>query len=148
MFCENELGKKSPKLSILGLNPHAGEGGLLGSEEQNIIIPTLKKLSKSFKQVRFSGPVAADSFFAVEAKRPAKLRSDLIIALYHDQGLIPVKLSNFSQSMNMTLGLPIIRTSVDHGTAFDIAGKNKADPGSMVYAIEKALTYLKNRRSL
>ena len=140
-FTKRYLKKKSPKISVLGLNPHAGENGILGTEEKDIIIPLLKKLSTRFKDCRLSGPHPADSFFAVEAKAKTALRSDIIIALYHDQGLIPVKLSDFSHSMNMTLGLPFIRTSVDHGTAFDIAGKNKADPSSMIYAIKKAIQY-------
>jgi 4-hydroxythreonine-4-phosphate dehydrogenase len=128
------------------LNPHAGEGGLLGSEETKVISPTLLRISKKSPELRLSGPFPADSFFAIESRRPVKSRYDIIVAQYHDQGLIPVKLSDFSQSMNMTLGLPIIRTSVDHGTAFDIAGKNKADPGSMIYAIKNALFYLQQRK--
>jgi 4-hydroxythreonine-4-phosphate dehydrogenase len=145
-YCKINLGKKNPKVAILGLNPHAGEGGLLGSEEKKVILPTLLRISKKSPELRLSGPFPADSFFAIESKRPDKSRYDIIVAQYHDQGLIPVKLSDFSKSMNMTLGLPIIRTSVDHGTAFDIAGKNKADPGSMIYAIKNALFYLQQRK--
>jgi 4-hydroxythreonine-4-phosphate dehydrogenase len=145
-FCETDLGIKRPRIAVMGLNPHAGEGGLLGKEETEVIIPALKALSKRFPRAKIDGPHPSDSFFAIEARRPKKDRHDLILALYHDQGLIPVKLSDFSRSMNMTLGLPFVRTSVDHGTAFDIAGKNKADAGSMIYAIEKALEYIKTRR--
>jgi 4-hydroxythreonine-4-phosphate dehydrogenase len=145
-FCENDLGKARPKIAILGLNPHAGESGIIGREEEKVIIPTLLGLRAQFRNAEITGPHPADSFFAIEQMKPKSKRQDLIIALYHDQGLIPVKLSNFSQSMNMTLGLPIVRTSVDHGTAFDIAGKNKADPGSMIYAIQNGLHYLARRR--
>ena len=148
LFCKNDLGKKNPKIAVLGLNPHAGEGGILGKEEKEVIIPTLRRLEKKFPDTVITGPFPADGFFAIEAKLPPSKRHDAIIALYHDQGLIPVKLSDFSNSLNMTLGLPIVRTSVDHGTAFDIAGKNKADPGSMIYAIQKSLEYLKKRRAL
>jgi 4-hydroxythreonine-4-phosphate dehydrogenase len=145
-FCQDLLGKKNPKIAILGLNPHSGESGLLGSEEQTVIRPTLKRLSNRHKECSITGPHPADSFFAVEAGKKSKDRNDVILAMYHDQGLIPLKLSGFSESMNMTLGLPIIRTSVDHGTAFDLAGKNQADAGSMIYAIRKAIQYLERRR--
>ncbi|NDG84979.1 MAG: hypothetical protein EBX52_08085, partial [Proteobacteria bacterium] len=145
-FCTSDLGIAKPKIAVLALNPHAGEGGLMGKEETEVMIPALKDFSKLFPDARISGPHPADSFFAIESRRKRKERHHLILALYHDQGLIPVKLSDFSRSMNMTLGLPFVRTSVDHGTAFDIAGKNKADPGSMVYAIEKALAFIKTRR--
>jgi 4-hydroxy-L-threonine phosphate dehydrogenase PdxA len=145
--CTHLLGKKRPRIAVLGLNPHAGEHGLLGQEEAEVIIPAMKKIASRFSNARLSGPHPADSFFAMEIARRRALRHDMIIAQYHDQGLIPVKLSDFNGSMNMTLGLPIIRTSVDHGTAFDIAGKNKADPGSMIYAIRSALTFLKKRKA-
>jgi len=144
-FCHDLLGKKNPRIAVLGLNPHSGEAGLLGAEEQTVIRPCLKRLSARYRDCEISGPHPADSFFAVEASRKPRDRHDVILAMYHDQGLIPVKLSGFSESLNMTLGLPIIRTSVDHGTAFDIAGKNLADAGSMVYAIRKAIQYLKKR---
>jgi 4-hydroxythreonine-4-phosphate dehydrogenase len=145
-FCEQELGVARPKIALLGLNPHAGEGGVLGEEESTTLIPTLRRLQKKFPHAELLGPYPADSFFAVESKRSKRDRHHMIVALYHDQGLIPIKLSNFSESMNMTLGLPFIRTSVDHGTAFDIAGKNKADPGSMIYAIQNSLKFIKTRR--
>ncbi|MBU6153072.1 MAG: 4-hydroxythreonine-4-phosphate dehydrogenase PdxA [Bdellovibrionales bacterium] len=144
-YCKVNLGKQKPKIAILGLNPHCGEGGILGQEDTLVIAPTIKALSRKFPDIRLSGPFPADSFFAIESGRSKRRRHDIIIAQYHDQGLIPVKLSGFSRSMNMTLGLPIIRTSVDHGTAFDIAGKNQADPGSMIYAIENAILYLNQR---
>jgi 4-hydroxythreonine-4-phosphate dehydrogenase len=146
-FCRNNLGKKKPKIAVLGLNPHAGENGILGSEELKVIIPAMKKALQNAKKkkllLELTGPHPADSFFAMEKiKISQKKAHDVIIAQYHDQGLIPVKLSDFSNGLNLTLGLPFIRTSVDHGTAFDIAGKNKADPGSMIYAIRKAIEYL------
>jgi len=145
-FCRDDLKVLRPRIAVLGLNPHAGEGGVLGSEEVKVIAPTLRRLSKKEPGIILNGPFPADSFFAKEASAPPKSRHDIVIALYHDQGLIPLKLTGFGKSMNMTLGLPIIRTSVDHGTAFDIAGKDQADPGSMIYAIENALKFLKNRR--
>ena len=143
--CVTDLGIAKPSIAVLALNPHAGEAGLLGIEETKVILPALRKISLQLKNTRISGPYPADSFFAVESLRKKPDRHDIIIAQYHDQGLIPVKLSNFSKSMNMTLGLPIIRTSVDHGTAFDIAGKGVADPGSMIFAIKNAMDYLKKR---
>jgi 4-hydroxythreonine-4-phosphate dehydrogenase len=145
-FCLRDLGLAKPKIALLALNPHAGESGLMGTEEARVLLPFLRMIRKKFPRVEFTGPHPADSFFALEAARSKRLRHSAVVALYHDQGLIPLKLSGFSESMNMTLGLPIVRTSVDHGTAFDIAGKNKADPGSMVYAIRMALKILKTRR--
>ena len=146
-FSRTHLGKKNPKIAILGLNPHAGENGILGNEEKKIIIPAMKRALANAKKknirLELTGPHPADSFFAVEKLRKAKKEGhDFIIAQYHDQGLIPVKLSDFSNGLNLTLGLPFVRTSVNHGTAFDIAGENKADPGSMIYAIRKAIEYL------
>jgi 4-hydroxythreonine-4-phosphate dehydrogenase len=146
-FTRVHLGKRKPRIAVLGLNPHAGEEGILGSEESSVIIPGMKKALETAKlnkkSLELTGPHSADSFFTMEKIRVEKNKGhDFIIAQYHDQGLIPVKLSDFSNGLNLTLGLPFIRTSVDHGTAFDIAGKNKADPGSMIYAIRKALEYL------
>ena len=141
LFAKEMLGKNNPKIAVLGLNPHAGESGMLGTEEKKTISPAISLFMKQFPQAKLSGPHSADSFFANELRRPMNKRHDIIVAMYHDQGLIPVKLSDFSNSLNMTLGLPIIRTSVDHGTAFDIAHKNKADPSSMIYAIQKAILY-------
>ncbi len=144
-YASQLLNKKRPKIAILGLNPHSGENGILGEEEKNVIIPTIAKLRKKYKSAIITGPHPADSFFAMEARAKPKDHHDVILAMYHDQGLIPVKLSDFSHSLNMTLGLPIVRTSVDHGTAFDIAKKNKADPSSMIYAITQAIQYLNSR---
>jgi 4-hydroxythreonine-4-phosphate dehydrogenase len=138
-FAHDHLDTKNPRIAVLGLNPHAGEDGLLGGEEKKTILPAIEAFKKRYPKVRITGPHPADSFFATELA--SKNKHDVIVAMYHDQGLIPVKLADFSNSLNMSLGLPFIRTSVDHGTAFNIAGKNLADPGSMVYAIKKALEF-------
>lgn len=126
------FGIKKPKIAVLGLNPHAGESGLFGNEEKDSIEPAVSS-THAF------GPFPADTFFALENAKSKKDRYDVVVGMYHDQVLIPVKLLDFSHTVNLTLGLPIIRTSVDHGTAFDIAGKNKANPDSMVAAIELAI---------
>jgi 4-hydroxythreonine-4-phosphate dehydrogenase len=144
-FCRSSLGKKNPRIAVLGLNPHAGEGGILGNEEKAVLIPAIRGLALRHPQTRITGPHSADSFFAVERARPVKERHDAIVALYHDQGLIPVKLSGFGSTVNLTLGLPIVRTSVDHGTAFEIAGRGIADPGSMIESLKQARHYLKKR---
>lgn len=117
---------------MAGLNPHAGEGGLLGSEEKDEIIPAIDQAQK--EGVKISGPFAPDTIFRQALHQPDKI----VIALYHDQGLIPFKLKSFEDGVNLTLGLPFIRTSPDHGTAFDIAGQNRADPRSLIKAIELA----------
>jgi 4-hydroxythreonine-4-phosphate dehydrogenase len=122
----------APRIAVAGLNPHAGEEGLFGHEETRIIAPAVARVRR--KGVLASGPYPADSLFhqAVDG------RFDAVIAMYHDQGLIPLKLLHFHDAVNVTLGLPIIRTSPDHGTAYDIAGTGKADPGSMIAAIALA----------
>jgi 4-hydroxythreonine-4-phosphate dehydrogenase len=121
--------KVPPRIAVAGLNPHAGEHGLFGREDEDVIAPAIA--SCRARGVDVSGPFPADTVF-VRARRG---EFDVVIACYHDQGLIPVKLVAFGQAVNVTLGLPIVRTSVDHGTAFDIAGKGVADPGSMIAAI-------------
>jgi 4-hydroxythreonine-4-phosphate dehydrogenase len=121
-----------PRIAVAGLNPHAGEEGRFGDEEQRIIEPAIQMARNVGIDVE--GPFPADTLF-LERRRS---RYDGIVAMYHDQGLIPVKLLTFGTAVNVTLGLPIIRTSVDHGTAFDIAGTNAADPGSMKAAIRLA----------
>jgi 4-hydroxythreonine-4-phosphate dehydrogenase len=118
-----------PRIAVAGLNPHAGEGGLFGNEDCEVIAPAVATCRT--QGIEVSGPFPADTLF-VRARRG---EFDVVIACYHDQGLIPVKLLAFGQAVNVTLGLPIIRTSVDHGTAFDIAGKGIADPESMVSAV-------------
>jgi 4-hydroxythreonine-4-phosphate dehydrogenase len=123
------VGVPNPRLALAGLNPHAGEEGLLGAEEQQVFRPAVEDARA--RGVNIEGPFPADTLF-VRASRGA---FDAVIACYHDQGLIPVKLLAFGRAVNVTLGLPIVRTSVDHGTAFDIAGRGTADPSSMVEAV-------------
>jgi 4-hydroxythreonine-4-phosphate dehydrogenase len=123
------FGWRSARLGVAGLNPHAGEHGLLGSEDEAVLRPAVRACARDGIDVR--GPLPADTLFA----RAARGAFDAVVACYHDQGLIPVKLVAFGRAVNVTLGLPIIRTSVDHGTAFDIAGRGIADPGSLVQAI-------------
>ena len=118
----------APRLALAGLNPHAGEAGLLGDEENRVLIPAVS--AARARGVVIEGPLPGDTIFV----RASRGEFDAVIACYHDQGLIPVKLLAFGHSVNVTLGLPIIRTSVDHGTAFDIAGKGVADPSSMIEA--------------
>ena len=124
---------KRPRLAVCGLNPHAGESGLLGNEEQKNIIPAIKAARQ--KKMNVSGPFAADTLFIPKNRK----NYDALIAMYHDQGLTPAKALYFDTLVNLTLGLPFIRTSPDHGTAFDIAGKNRADAGSMKEAIKLAV---------
>jgi 4-hydroxythreonine-4-phosphate dehydrogenase len=122
------FGIVQPRLAVAGLNPHAGEDGLLGHEERIVLRPAIEAAQK--RGVQIDGPFPGDTVFG----RAVRGEFDAVIACYHDQGLIPVKLLAFGRAVNVTLGLPIIRTSVDHGTAFDIAGKNVADPTSMIEA--------------
>jgi 4-hydroxythreonine-4-phosphate dehydrogenase len=126
------FGFPSPRLAVAGLNPHAGEHGVMGSEEREVFEPALAACRTSGIDV--AGPFPADTLFG----RAARGEFDVVIASYHDQGLIPVKLLAFGTAVNVTLGLPIIRTSVDHGTAFDIAGRGVADHGSLVCAVRLA----------
>lgn len=125
-----QFGIRNPKLVMCGLNPHAGEAGLLGQEDRRVIEPALRACRK--QGIRVEGPVAADGLFG------GGLEHDAVIACYHDQGLIPFKLLNRDQGCQLTLGLPCVRTSPDHGSALDIAGKGLADPGSMRYALRLA----------
>ncbi len=126
---------KNPKLAVLGLNPHAGENGMIGEEEKTIIKPALDELQKS--NIAVEGPFAADAFYG----RQAYKNYDAVLAMYHDQGLIPLKMSSFGKAVNFSAGLKIIRTSPDHGTAFDIAGKGKATISSMIEAIKLAVKF-------
>jgi 4-hydroxythreonine-4-phosphate dehydrogenase len=126
------FGLREPRLALAGLNPHAGEDGLLGDEETRILRPAVD--AARARGIRIEGPFPGDTVFV----RAARGDFDAVIASYHDQGLIPVKLLAFGRAVNVTLGLPIIRTSVDHGTAFDIAGKGVADHASMVEAVRLA----------
>ena len=130
---------RTPRIVVAGLNPHAGESGHLGSEETEIIIPVLEKLRA--EGMNLIGPLPADTLF-----NPLYLKNyDCIFAMYHDQGLPVLKHASFGKSVNVTLGLPIIRTSVDHGTALNLAGTGKADPGSLLAAINMAITLIKNK---
>jgi 4-hydroxythreonine-4-phosphate dehydrogenase len=126
------FGCEAPRLALCGLNPHAGEGGVLGPEDQRVLEPAVAACRRD--GIAVSGPFPADTLFV----RASRGSYDAVVACYHDQGLIPVKMLAFGRSVNVTLGLPIIRTSVDHGTAFDIAGKGIADHGSLVEAIRLA----------
>jgi 4-hydroxythreonine-4-phosphate dehydrogenase len=126
------FGFPTPRLAVAGLNPHAGEHGVIGGEEDVVLVPAIAACRAS--GILVSGPFPGDSVFV----RAARGEFDAVIACYHDQGLIPVKLLAFGKAVNVTLGLPIIRTSVDHGTACDIAGKGIADPGSLIEAVKLA----------
>jgi 4-phospho-D-threonate 3-dehydrogenase / 4-phospho-D-erythronate 3-dehydrogenase len=126
------FGVASPRLAVAGLNPHAGEHGLFGEEEARILRPAVVRCRE--KGIDVSGPFPADTLFG----RAMRGEFDAVIACYHDQGLIPIKLVAFGKAVNVTLGLPIIRTSVDHGTAFDIAGRGVADPSSLIEAVRLA----------
>ena len=128
----SRFGIKKPRLAFTGLNPHAGEGGTMGREEIEIIAPALTDLAAA--GVTVSGPHAADTLFRPSARK----HYDAVIAMYHDQALIPVKTIAFESAVNVTLGLPLIRTSPDHGTAFDIAGKGIADPASLIASMRLA----------
>ncbi|MBU0946303.1 MAG: 4-hydroxythreonine-4-phosphate dehydrogenase PdxA [Proteobacteria bacterium] len=129
----------APRIAVAALNPHAGEGGMFGREEEQIIIPAMKKAKN--KGINLHGPFPPDTIFF----KAAQGHYDAVVCMYHDQGLIPFKLLHFSDGVNVTLGLPIVRTSVDHGTAYDIAGKSIADPASLVAAVELATTIAGNR---
>jgi 4-hydroxythreonine-4-phosphate dehydrogenase len=129
----------SPKIAIMGLNPHAGENGIIGSEEEQIIEPFIRK--SSYRKFLF-GPFSTDAFWGMKMY----LDFDMIVGMYHDQILNPFKLLNFNKGVNFTAGLPIVRTSPDHGTAFDIAGKGIADESSMVEAYKYAKMILQNRQ--
>jgi len=132
---------ENPCIAVAGLNPHAGESGHLGREEIDIIIPVLEKLRR--EGMNLLGPLPADTIF-----NPAKLKEyDCIFAMYHDQGLPTLKHASFGHGVNISLGMPIIRTSVDHGTALELAGTGQADPGSMLTAIEAALMLVRNTRN-
>ena len=127
-----DFGIARPRLAVAGLNPHAGEDGVLGGEEESVIAPAVSALKAKGFQV--AGPLSADTLFHDEARR----KYDAVLTMYHDQGLIPIKTLSFWDGVNVTLGLPIVRTSPDHGTAFDIAGQGKADSRSMIAAIRMA----------
>ena len=128
---------RTPHIGVAGVNPHAGEGGLFGSEEINVIAPAIQAARQ--QGVQASGPFAPDTvFMRARAKNAVPGEFDVVLAMYHDQGLIPVKYLGVEKGVNVTLGLPSVRTSPDHGTAFDIAGKGVADASSLVEAIRMA----------
>ena len=129
-----------PKMAVLGLNPHCGEGGLLGEEEKREVLPAIAEAKSLGMDVE--GPFPADSFFSLSGRTVF----DAVISMYHDQGLIPIKMLDFKEAVNFTLGLPFIRTSVDHGTAYDLAGKGLADPTNLVKAVLAAANLSKLRR--
>jgi len=136
------LGLREPRIAVCGLNPHAGEHGLFGNEDQRVIAPAIE--AGRAQGITCSGPHAPDTVF-LQAVRGAY---DLVVAMYHDQGHIPMKLIDFEGTVNISLGIPIIRTSVDHGTAFDIAGKNRADARSMKQAMRVAARMAATRATL
>lgn len=136
---KRDFGMRKPRIAVLGLNPHAGDEGLIGSEEKELIIPAVKK---AFDEGLFVyGPYSADGFFGSGTYR----KFDAVLAMYHDQGLVPFKTLSFTNGVNFTAGLPIIRTSPDHGTAYDIAGKGTADESSFREAIYTAIDILHHR---
>ena len=137
---KNDFNIKTPKIALLGLNPHAGDGGIIGIEEITIIKPAIKIANE--KKFRVFGPFPADGFFASEKHK----EFDAVLAMYHDQGLIPFKMLSKNQGVNFTAGLPIIRTSPDHGTASDIAGKNKASFKSFMNALYLSKDIYNNRK--
>jgi len=134
-FIKNSLGKSRPRIAACGLNPHAGDGGLLGMEEKKVYEPALSALRK--RGILIIGPRPADTVF----REMAEKRYDLALAAYHDQGMIPLKLHAPRQLVNITLGLPFVRTSPGHGTAYDIAGKGEADAAPLIEAIRLAAEY-------
>lgn len=138
---KNKFGIQDPTIYVTGLNPHAGESGHMGLEERDVIAPAIERMKQ--KNYRVSGPFPGDTIFS-----PDKLKSaDVILAMYHDQGLAPFKFATFGEGVNVTLGLPIIRTSVDHGTALSIAGKGQADSSSMLAALNVAYQMVKAKGS-
>ena len=134
------FGIAEPRIAFAGLNPHAGEGGAIGREDFDIVGPAVAQLVH--EGIAAEGPIPADTLFYP----PHWRRYDTVIGMYHDQALIPIKTVAFDEAVNVTLGLPIVRTSPDHGTAFDIAGKNKANPGSMTAALRMAIEIAKRRQ--
>ncbi|MGH9347058.1 MAG: 4-hydroxythreonine-4-phosphate dehydrogenase PdxA [Vicinamibacterales bacterium] len=135
------FGIARPRLAVAGLNPHAGEGGVIGDEEARVLSPAIDAMRRSGIDV--AGPFPGDTVFV----RAMRGDFDCVVACYHDQGLIPIKMAAFGRAVNVTLGLPIVRTSVDHGTAFDIAGRGVADPSSMIEAVLLAARLAGGRRA-
>jgi len=136
----DDFGVREPRLAVAGLNPHAGEEGMFGDEEQRVIVPAVVAGHRAGWLVE--GPFPPDTVF----HKAAAGQFDAVVAMYHDQGLIPFKLLHFSDGVNVTLGLPMVRTSVDHGTAYDIAGQGLADPASLAAAVSLAEAIVANRK--
>jgi 4-hydroxythreonine-4-phosphate dehydrogenase len=136
-----DLGFERPRIAVAGLNPHGGEGGLFGDEEKRIISPAVSRAQRA--GINASGPLPPDTVFYQAYRK----RFDAVVCMYHDQGLIPLKMIAFEKGVNVTLGLPIVRTSVDHGTAFDIAGKGLASPESLIEAVKIAIQLVRKRRA-
>ena len=150
---ERDFGLKNPKIAIAGLNPHSGEAGQLGTEEQDWLLDWLKQAQAKYPKAELKGLIPPDTMWVKPGRAwygsdPIPKTADAYLALYHDQGLIPVKLMAFDEAINTTIGLPFIRTSPDHGTAFDIAGKGIANASSMKAAIELATQISKQRMSI
>ena len=135
------FGKPSPRIVALALNPHASDGGLLGKEVEEIIIPAVKKMRK--RNFLLEGPLPADSGI----QKLLQKKYDCALAMYHDQALIALKLTDAESGVNLTYGLPYVRTSPLHGTAFDIAGKNIANPNSLIWAIKLAVQCARNLKN-
>ena len=136
-----DFGIDAPRIAVLGLNPHSGDGGLLGDEEQSIILPAVQAAQK--EGIQAFGPYSPDGFFGLGNYG----RFDATLAMYHDQGLAPFKALSFESGVNFTAGLPIVRTSPDHGTAYEMAGRDEADPHSMMSAIYTAIDIFRNREA-
>jgi 4-hydroxythreonine-4-phosphate dehydrogenase len=133
------FGHPRARIAVAGLNPHAGEHGLFGGEEETVIRPAIEACRG--RGIDVKGPFPADTIFL----RAARGEFEAVVACYHDQGLIPVKMTAFGRAVNVTLGLPIVRTSVDHGTAFDIARRGTADPSSLIEAVKLAARLVRSR---
>jgi 4-hydroxythreonine-4-phosphate dehydrogenase len=138
---ENDLGITNPRIAVLGINPHAGENGIIGTEEISIVVPVVNRLKKL---ISIEGPFSSDAFFASKMYK----NFDLILGMYHDQVLIPFKMLKFSKGVNYTAGLPFVRTSPDHGVAYNIADKYIADESSMVEAYKYAKRIVRNRKKI
>jgi 4-hydroxythreonine-4-phosphate dehydrogenase len=136
-----DYGIAHPRLALAGLNPHAGESGALGSEDEEVVVPACQELMQ--EGIDVTGPLPADSMF----HREARDRYDAALCMYHDQALIPLKTLDFYRGVNVTLGLPFVRTSPDHGTALGIAGTGKAEPSSFIAALEEAAMIARSRRA-
>jgi 4-hydroxy-L-threonine phosphate dehydrogenase PdxA len=136
-----DFGIRKPRIAVLGLNPHAGDNGVIGHEEEKILIPAIKEIRK--EDIMVLGPFSADGFFGSGLFN----KFDAILAMYHDQGLTPFKALTFENGVNYTAGLPVVRTSPAHGTAFELAGKDKANPDSFRKALYMACDIYKNRLS-